>query len=136
MFKLVVGTTLGLLISVPAEAQTYTGGVPDVTEILNANPQIITEEAEAIHAKSLSLKIAEARIDEFCSGEPSADRTRRCDFAKGVYFQEVLRLLDRARNAAKGNYQKKMAKEDPRCIIARDFNDPGFAERAGVECKQ
>ena len=136
MFKLIVGATLGLFIAVPAEAQSYTGGIPEVTAILNANPQIVTDEADAIHAKSLSLQVAGARIDEFCLGEPSAARTRRCDFARGVYFQDVMRLLDRARNAAKGNYQKKMAKEDPRCVIARDFNDPGFAERAGVECKQ
>lgn len=134
MFKLVVGVTLGLLTAVPAHARTYTGGIPEVTAILNANPQIIPEEAEAIHAKSLGLKASEARIDEFCSGEPSVARTRRCDFAKGIYFQDVLRLLDRARNAAEGIYEKKMKHEDPRCAIARKFNDPSFVPN-GVECE-
>lgn len=134
MFKLLAGITLSLLIAIPAAARTYTGGIPEVTAILNANPQIIPEEADAIHAKSRSLKVAEARLDEFCSGKPSVSRTRRCDFAKGVYFQDALRLLDRARSAAEGIYKKKMKPEDPRCAIARKFNDPSLVPD-GVECE-
>lgn len=125
---------LTMLIATPANAQTYSGGLEKVTEILNTNPQIPREQADAIHEKSVSLRASADRINEYCEGNPSAARAQRCEFARGIFFNSVVRLLQRAHNAEGGIYETERIIDDPRCAVAKRFNDPSMVPE-GVPCE-
>lgn len=128
--------TLTAVIAVPVlplAAQNYTGGLDKVTAILNANPQIPKSEADSIHEASLSLRASGERINEYCSGTPTAAREQRCHFAQGIFFNSVVKLFQRVQDARDGIVRPKLDYGDPRCLIAKRFNDPS-AVPEGVEC--
>lgn len=130
-------STLLLAASLPASplsAQNYTGGLERITELLNSNPQIPREQADAIHEKSVSLRASGERVEGYCSGRPSAARAQRCEFARGIFFNSVLRLTQRAHDAKNGIYPVERVIDDPRCAVAKRFNNPSLVPE-GVPCE-
>ncbi|WP_370178073.1 hypothetical protein [Alteriqipengyuania sp.] len=134
MPKMLVAILLWGLVISPAHAQRYTGGLEEVTEVLNSNPQIKRDVADDLHARSVRLRASAAEIEEYCAGEPSARRQERCAFAQGVLLNSVIRLMERVRKAKNGEYEKRWVPEDPRCAVARHNNSPEFAEHMGADC--